>query len=284
MRYASAIRCASGAIARRREETTEPMIDLLPEAASSASSMCAAGQRGTRSASSGCARARSGDARGARGRDTLVALPTGFGKSLIYQVPAMILERPTIVVSPLIALMMDQERALRRRGVPVVAPRQPTAPGRAPRRARAARSRRPPRRPHHARDARVAEDRAADRARAAGAALRRRGALHLGVGPRLPSRVPAARRRARAAAATRRCWRSPRPRRRGCAATSPRGLISRSARARRPAAPREPAPERPSRARRREAPRRRLAASAGCARPGIIYCATTVAVDSSRAR
>jgi multidrug efflux pump subunit AcrA (membrane-fusion protein) len=43
------------------------------------------------------------------GRDALVALPTGFGKSLIYQVPAMILKRPTIVVSPLIALMADQE-------------------------------------------------------------------------------------------------------------------------------------------------------------------------------
>jgi ATP-dependent DNA helicase RecQ len=54
------------------------------------------------------------------GRDVLVALPTGFGKSLIYQVPALILERPTIVVSPLIALMADQERALRSRGVPVV--------------------------------------------------------------------------------------------------------------------------------------------------------------------
>lgn len=55
------------------------------------------------------------------GRDALAALPTGFGKSLIYQVPAMLLERPTIVVSPLIALMADQERALRTRGVPVVA-------------------------------------------------------------------------------------------------------------------------------------------------------------------
>jgi len=55
------------------------------------------------------------------GRDALAALPTGFGKSLIYQVPAMILKRPTIVVSPLIALMADQERALRSRGVPVVA-------------------------------------------------------------------------------------------------------------------------------------------------------------------
>src|SRR6516225_6746624 len=54
------------------------------------------------------------------GRDALVALPTGFGKSLIYQVPAMILDRPTIVVSPLIALMADQERALKSHGVPVV--------------------------------------------------------------------------------------------------------------------------------------------------------------------
>ncbi len=53
-------------------------------------------------------------------RDVLVALPTGFGKSLIYQVPAMILKRPTVVVSPLIALMADQERALKARGVPVV--------------------------------------------------------------------------------------------------------------------------------------------------------------------
>jgi ATP-dependent DNA helicase RecQ len=55
-----------------------------------------------------------------RGHDVLVALPTGFGKSLIYQVLAMLLERPTIVVSPLVALMADQERALKSRGVPVI--------------------------------------------------------------------------------------------------------------------------------------------------------------------
>jgi len=54
------------------------------------------------------------------GRDAFVSLPTGFGKSLIYQVPAMIVEQPTIVISPLIALMTDQERALKKRGVPVV--------------------------------------------------------------------------------------------------------------------------------------------------------------------
>ena len=54
------------------------------------------------------------------GHDVLVTLPTGFGKSLIYQIPAMLRERPTIVVSPLLALMADQESALKNRGVPVV--------------------------------------------------------------------------------------------------------------------------------------------------------------------
>ena len=53
-------------------------------------------------------------------RDTLVVLPTGFGKSLIYQVTALLLDGPTIVVSPLIALLHDQERKLRERGVSVV--------------------------------------------------------------------------------------------------------------------------------------------------------------------
>jgi ATP-dependent DNA helicase RecQ len=54
------------------------------------------------------------------GRDTLAVLPTGFGKPLIYQVPALLLPRPTVVISPLIALMADQERALRRRRVALV--------------------------------------------------------------------------------------------------------------------------------------------------------------------
>ena len=55
-----------------------------------------------------------------RGRDVLCVLPTGYGKSLIYQVPALLSDRPTIVVSPLIALMADQAAALARRGAPVV--------------------------------------------------------------------------------------------------------------------------------------------------------------------
>jgi len=54
------------------------------------------------------------------GRDTLAVLPTGYGKSLIYQLPALLAERPTVVVSPLIALMADQEASLRRRGASVV--------------------------------------------------------------------------------------------------------------------------------------------------------------------
>lgn len=55
----------------------------------------------------------------AAGRDVLIIQPTGSGKSLCYQLPALLLDRPTVVVSPLLALIADQEAKLRRLGVPV---------------------------------------------------------------------------------------------------------------------------------------------------------------------
>jgi ATP-dependent DNA helicase RecQ len=52
------------------------------------------------------------------GRDALFVMPTGGGKSLCYQLPALVLDRLTLVVSPLIALMQDQVESLRKRGIP----------------------------------------------------------------------------------------------------------------------------------------------------------------------
>jgi ATP-dependent DNA helicase RecQ len=55
------------------------------------------------------------------GRSALVVLPTGGGKSVCYQVPALVLDGLTVVVSPLISLMQDQVQAARSRGIAAVA-------------------------------------------------------------------------------------------------------------------------------------------------------------------
>jgi ATP-dependent DNA helicase RecQ len=53
------------------------------------------------------------------GRDTLAIMPTGSGKSLCYQLPSLVLDGPTLVVSPLLALIEDQTTKLQAAGVPV---------------------------------------------------------------------------------------------------------------------------------------------------------------------
>ncbi|MCC6764731.1 MAG: ATP-dependent DNA helicase RecQ [Deltaproteobacteria bacterium] len=54
------------------------------------------------------------------GRDVLVVLPTGYGKSACYQIPSMTLAKPVVLCSPLLALLEDQHTKLQKLDVPVI--------------------------------------------------------------------------------------------------------------------------------------------------------------------
>ncbi len=54
------------------------------------------------------------------GRDVLMVLPTGYGKSACYQIPSMLLPQPVVLISPLLALLKDQQRRLDEHQVPCV--------------------------------------------------------------------------------------------------------------------------------------------------------------------
>ncbi len=63
------------------------------------------------------------------GKDVLAVMPTGGGKSLCYQLPALVMDGVTVVVSPLIALMKDQVDALVSKGIPAVMINSTLSPG-----------------------------------------------------------------------------------------------------------------------------------------------------------
>ena len=135
---------------------------------------------------------------------------TGWGKSAVYFLATSLLRRrgagPTVLISPLLALMRNQIDAARRLGIRAVTVNSTNRDDwdRGPRPARGGRGRPAAHQPRAAQQPAVPRADAAAVHRARRAARRRRGALRLGLGARLPPRLPADPRRPRRAAARRR--------------------------------------------------------------------------------
>ena len=124
------------------------------------------------------------------GTHTLAIMPTGAGKSLCYQVPAMLMPGMTVVVSPLIALMQDQFEKMTALGITSVQVNSAVPPDEI-RRARAKIGRRTVEFVFTTPEQLASEElRALLARRQRRSAGDRRGALHHAVGPRLSTGVP----------------------------------------------------------------------------------------------
>ena len=160
------------------------------------------------------------------GRDSLVVLPTGGGKSLCFQAPALLANGLAVVVSPLISLMKDQVDTLVGNGVPAALLQQRARPRIERRRSQPACARggigcSTCRRSGWWARAATAFSRCSAAARCQ-LHRRRRSALHQPVGPRLPSGIPPARTAAERCSPASACTPTPRRPPRASAATSPR--------------------------------------------------------------